>query len=367
MADITVIVTDVASGTERAFQLTLDMELLDLLALIEVELQIPTSEAVLSMEGVVFSDPSATLEQAGLFDGAQLQVIRQALVPAPAAASAAGAGAGGQPSAAALASALASLAGQYMGTAGGGLVRRPQDRTQELLTLRNQLRADRYQLSNIQENNPEFAAAILGDNFDEFRRHIEKIEESQMARRKERARLEALLREDEFNVEAQAALEEEIRMENVEALRQQAIEHMPESFASVVMLYIDVEVNGVKLKAFVDSGAQMTIMSVACAERCGIMRLVDKRFQGMAVGVGTQKIVGRVHMHSVVIAGNHLPTSFSILENQPMDMLLGLDMLRRHQCILDLKNNKLVIGTTGSSTPFLSEADLPPCARLKEH
>ena len=44
----------------------------------------------------------------------------------------------------------------------------------------------------------------------------------------------------------------------------------------------------------------MTIMSSACAERCGIMRLVDRRFAGVARGVGTQEIIGRIHLGSIL-------------------------------------------------------------------
>ncbi|XP_012667745.1 protein DDI1 homolog 1 [Otolemur garnettii] len=226
--------------------------------------------------------------------------------------------------------------------------------------IRSMLLSSPHDLSLLKERNPALAEALLSGNLDTFTQVLMEQQRERALREQERLRLYSA---DPFDLEAQAKIEEEIRQQNIEENMNIAMEEAPESFGQVAMLYINCKVNGHPLKAFVDSGAQMTIMSQACADRCNIMRLVDRRWAGVAKGVGTQRILGRVHLAQIQIEGDFLQSSFSILEEQPMDMLLGLDMLRRHQCSIDLKRNVLVIGTTGTQTHFLPEGELPACAK----
>uniref|UniRef100_A0A914ULL1 ZP domain-containing protein n=1 Tax=Plectus sambesii TaxID=2011161 RepID=A0A914ULL1_9BILA len=145
-----------------------------------------------------------------------------------------------------------------------------------------------------------------------FARFSELINRQLRERQEEAMRRIRILTADPMDAEAQRYIEEEIQRENIQHTFETAMEHMPESFGSVHMLYIQCKINGHDIKAFVDSGAQRTIMSADCAKRCNVIRFLDKRFQGFAVGVGgQQKILGRVHMAQIQIESEFLPNSSS--------------------------------------------------------
>lgn len=214
-------------------------------------------------------------------------------------------------------------------------------------------------LQLVKRSHPQLAQFIAQRNIESVQSELRRIHSERLEAERVKAKQFELLASDPFNIEAQRKIEEAIRQAQVDENLEAALESTPESFATVVMLYVDMEVNGIPVKAFVDSGAQSTIMSQKCAEKCKIMRLCDRRFSGIARGVGTQRIVGRVHQAPLKVAGSYFPCTFTILENDDMEFLFGLDMLRRHECTIDLKRNLLVFGTGQIEVPFLSEGQLP--------
>ncbi|QLQ79576.1 hypothetical protein HG537_0C02230 [Torulaspora globosa] len=164
------------------------------------------------------------------------------------------------------------------------------------------------------------------------------------------------LMSDPDDPQNQVRIAELINQQEIDEQMRNALEYTPEMFTSVHMLFVSLEINGHPVKAFVDSGAQTTIMSTRLAETTGLTRLIDKRFIGEARGVGVGKILGRIHQAQIKIETQYIPCSFTVLDTH-VDLLLGLDMLKRHQACIDLQKDVLRIA--GVETRFLSESEIP--------
>ncbi|CAI9780165.1 unnamed protein product [Fraxinus pennsylvanica] len=106
------------------------------------------------------------------------------------------------------------------------------------------------------------------------------------------------------------------------------------------------------IEAFVDSKAQSTIISKSCAERCGLSRLLDTWYRGIAQGVGQSEIIGRIHVAPIKVGNNFYLCTFTVLDSPNMELLFGLDMLRKHQ------ENVLRFGGEEVSVPFLAALPL---------
>ncbi|KAG0016784.1 DNA damage-inducible protein 1 [Podila clonocystis] len=323
------------------------MEVENIKALIEADCGVPAEDQQIFHNERELVDPKSTLQTHNVHEDDILtlrQKSKQRAVQRPTPGMAAGSARPGPP--------VATHPGQI--SSGGGNAHDAEQIRQHVLsdpTLLQQLRERQPALAEAAVNNPSRFHALIRE-LDEQRRNAESTRIRQMQ----------ALNDNPFDLDAQQRIEEAIRLENVAANLEAALEYNPESFGRVTMLYIEVEVNGHPVKAFVDSGAQATIMSPECAEACGIMRLVDKRFAGIARGVGVAKILGRVHSAQIRVGRDlFLACSFTIMEGKGVDLLFGLDMLKRHQACIDLSKNALIINDI--EVRFLSEHELPSSAK----
>ncbi|XXQ31136.1 DNA damage-inducible protein 1 [Plasmodiophora brassicae] len=226
--------------------------------------------------------------------------------------------------------------------------------------LRNQIRSDPTALQDLRRRHPEAADAVQNDDPTVFQNFLREQQRLEIEQRMQEAQRIAAIHADPFNEEHQRAIEEEIRRNNVQNNFNAALEHNPEAFAQICMLYVNLKVNNKPVVAFVDSGAQATIMSLPCAERCGIAHLIDTRYSGIAKGVGTAKICGRIHYVEVMLGTHYIAATLTILERSDIEFLWGLDMLRKHQMCIDLEKNCLRFGS--EEVRFLSPQELPSWA-----
>ncbi|GAU13482.1 hypothetical protein TSUD_127790 [Trifolium subterraneum] len=188
-------------------------------------------------------------------------------------------------------------------------------------------RRDSNLMGQLFQNDPELAQVILGNDLNKLQEilRLRHRQRDQLRRQKEEEM--ALLYADPFDVEAQKKIEAAIRQKGIDENWEAALEHNPEGFARVVMLYVDMEVNGVPMK-------------IAETFRSALQRSCSRSWPNRNIG-------------------SNSCSSNQVLDSPNMEFLFGLDMLRKHQCIIDLKENVLRVGGGEVSVPFLQEKDIP--------
>jgi len=126
------------------------------------------------------------------------------------------------------------------------------------------------------------------------------------------------------------------------------------------------------IRAYCDTGAQRTVMSWGAARSCGLLPHLDRRYANgaRASGVGSCRVMGRlpagmVSLRLLVVSergGGDKPTTVSVpspaitvLEETAgydddvgdMELLLGLDFLREHRAVLDLRHDEMQLTAGG--------------------
>lgn len=221
--------------------------------------------------------------------------------------------------------------------------------TQAIEQLRHQALANPQIRSQLA---PEAAASLR----DAGQFHTRMKEASFAARQKYMREMQEL-EQNQFLPENQKKLMDMIRRERIQKNLQLAYEITPEAFVNTTLLLIKLNINGHETHALVDSGAQKSVILAPVAESFGLHDLIDSQFAGMSRGVGQQQSPGRIHSVPVVLGDTNLalPCSFQVLE-VGFPVLLGLDMLKTHRCIIDLSKNALVVGEF--EIPFMPEHEV---------
>lgn len=208
--------------------------------------------------------------------------------------------------------------------------------------------------------NPEIRSQLASEAVASLRDSVQfqnRMKEANFAARQNYMKEMQELEQNQFLPENQKKLMDMIRRERIQKNLQLAYEITPEAFVNTTLLLIKLNINGHETHALVDSGAQKSVILAPVAETFGLHDLIDSQFAGMSRGVGLQQSPGRIHSVPVVLGDTNLalPCSFQVLE-VGFPVLLGLDMLKTHRCIIDLSKNALVVGDF--EIPFMPEHEV---------
>lgn len=106
-------------------------------------------------------------------------------------------------------------------------------------------------------------------------------------------------------------------------------------------IQVTCDINGFHVPAVIDTGAEISVMSASCAKRCHVSNLIDTKFSGKAIGVGTSDIIGGIDKLQIQMGPLSFQNKIRVLRESRCEFIIGLDILQRFKCDISLKERVL--------------------------
>jgi predicted aspartyl protease len=133
---------------------------------------------------------------------------------------------------------------------------------------------------------------------------------------------------------------------------------------SLTPLIVSVVIEGVPSSALVDTGASRSLLNLTLAQRLKVAKKRDSTDLLMTATGAQMKTDGKVFT-TIKVAGQSLDYNFIVCPELNFSCILGLDLLRRLNCHLDLTNLQLInVPVRDQIRHDYSECDMEPVASI---
>jgi DNA damage-inducible protein 1 len=137
------------------------------------------------------------------------------------------------------------------------------------------------------------------------------------------------------------------------------------------MCLVPCTIGDITVEMLVDTGAQGSVMSSPLVRELGLYERIDTRYRGIAAGVGRAKISGLLGDVACRFGNGHVEFTmeFMVLDTSDRVAIMGLDQLRKYNCLIDVGGNgRLIFGGIGGVEvdmlpPNASRFDVNPLDR----
>lgn len=120
----------------------------------------------------------------------------------------------------------------------------------------------------------------------------------------------------------------------------------PFAASSSHMAIVPCTIGAICIEMLVDTGAQTSVLSMPIVRQLGLTKRLDRRYMGIAAGVGQARISGKINNVICSFGVGHVefPMDFIVLDIKDSLVILGLDQMRKYKVLVDLEHEKLIFG-----------------------